>query len=128
MPCPYVIVKERRLVITTAEGRLTFAEAKAHQERLKNDPDFNPEFNQLLDTTAVTTLDISTEEAKIVAHGSLFFAPSSQRAWVAPTPHIFGMARFIQAHREMAGAQDHFHVFYERDAALKWLGLSATQD
>lgn len=128
MACSYLIDKERRLVITTAAGRLTFAEARTHQEQLKNDPDFDPEFDQLLDATAVTTLDISTEEAKIVAHASLFFSVSSRRAWIATTPHIYGMARFIQTHREMAGAKDNFNVFYDRDAALKWLGLAATHD
>lgn len=54
MPVEYIIDKERRLVISTAWGRATFAEARAHQERLKDDPDFHPEFNQFLDATDVT--------------------------------------------------------------------------
>jgi hypothetical protein len=38
MPIAYVISKERRLVITTASDRVTFAEFQAYQDRLLNDP------------------------------------------------------------------------------------------
>lgn len=125
MPCGYVIDKERRLVRSSCSGRLTFADAKSHQERLKNDPDFAPDFNQLLDLTAVTSLDISTEEAKTIAHGTLFFSPPSRRAWVASDPVVFGMSRLVEAYRQMAGAQDQFRVFYDRAEALQWLGLDS---
>jgi hypothetical protein len=118
-----VIDKERRIVITTAWDRVTFAEGKAHQDKLKSDPDFSPEFNQPLDATKVTALEITPEEARRIAQGSLFFSPSSRRAWVAPTPFIVGMARMVQIHREIAGAKEQFRVFYDRNEALKWLGL-----
>jgi hypothetical protein len=53
MPIRYVIDKERRLVLTTAEDILTFAEVKLHQDRLRSDPDLDPTFNQLIDGTTV---------------------------------------------------------------------------
>ena len=56
MPCRYVIDKERRVVLSTAWDLVTFAELKTHQNQLKNDPDFSPEFNQLLDMRDVATL------------------------------------------------------------------------
>lgn len=46
MPCRYDIDKDRRLVISTGWDRLPFAEAKARQDQLGIDPDFNSEFNQ----------------------------------------------------------------------------------
>ena len=64
MPVEYIIDKGRRLVISTAWGQVTFAEARAHQERLRDDPDFDPEFNQFLDATDVSALDITAEEAQ----------------------------------------------------------------
>jgi hypothetical protein len=70
MPVEYVIVNERHLVITTAWDVVTVAEATAHQERLKHDPDFSPEFHQLLDGTGITVLHITTEEAKLLARNS----------------------------------------------------------
>lgn len=123
MPVTYVIDKRRRLVLSTVSGVVTFAEAKAHQDRLKKDPDFVPEFNQLLDATEVTALAISTEEAKIIARNSPFFSSSSRRAWIAPNAFLFGMARLIGTYREIAGGQEQFRVFYDRNEASRWLGL-----
>jgi hypothetical protein len=123
MPVEYLIVNERHLVITTAWDVVTVAEATAHQERLKHDPDFSPEFHQLLDGTGITVLHLSTEEAKMLARNSPPFSPSSRRAWVAPTPFLFGMGRLIATCREMAGGEEQFQVFYKRSEALKWLGL-----
>ena len=123
MPWGYVIDKERRLVRSACWGYVIFADAKAHQDQLSKDPDFVPDFNQLLDLTGVTTLEISTEEAKTIARGTLFFSPPSRRAWVASDPLVFGMARLVEAYREMAGAREEFRVFYDRAEALKWLGI-----
>jgi len=125
MPVEYVIDKERRLVITTATGRVTFEEARAHQERLRNDPDFLPEFNQFLDATAVTALDISTEQAKTIGRNSPHFAAGSRRAWVAASPFLYGIGRMIGVYREIAGGTEQFRVFNDREQALKWLGLDA---
>ena len=97
MPVHCVIDKERRLVITTGRDRVTFAEIKAHQDQLKNDPDFTPEYNQLIDSTAVTAVDVSIVEAEELARSGHFFSPSSRRAWFATDPFIFGIARGVRA-------------------------------
>jgi hypothetical protein len=123
VPVCYVLDKERRLVVTTASDCVTFAEAKANQDQLKNDPDFQPEFNHLLDATAVTVLDISSEEAERLGRASTFFSASSRRAWVAPNPFLFGIGRLIGTYREIAGGREEFRVFNDRQEALRWLGL-----
>jgi hypothetical protein len=128
MPVEYIIDKERRLVVSTAWGRVTFAEARAHQERLRHDPDFHPEFNQLLDATAVTALDISSEEAQTIGRNSPHFSAMSRRAWVAANPFLFGIGRMIGVYREIAGGTEQFRVFNDREQALKWLGLDALQN
>jgi hypothetical protein len=125
MPVEYIVDKERRLVVSTAWGRVTFAEARAHQERLRDDPDFHSEFDQFLDATAVTALDISIDEAQTIARNSPHFSASSRRAWVAVSPFLFGMGRMIGIYREIAGGAEQFSVFYDRDQAFKWLGLDA---
>jgi hypothetical protein len=89
MPVKYVTNKKRGIVITTAWDRVTLEEARAHQEQLKHDPEFIPVFNQLLDGTGITALQVSTEEAKLLARNSPPFSPSSRRAWVAATPFLF---------------------------------------
>ena len=124
MPCRYVLDTERRLVISTAWGHLTFAEMRAHQDQLRSDAAFVPEFNQLIDTTSVTRLDVSTEEFRTLACGSLFFSSSSRRAWIATYPLIRGMGPLLETYREVVGAEkDQLHVFYDHNAALMWLGL-----
>lgn len=122
MPVRYVIDKERRLVISTVSDPITFAEIKAAQNQLANDPDFNPDFNHLIDTSAMTKMEILVEQAKEMAqHG--IFSSVSRGAIIAPTPSVFGMGRLFEAHHDIQGLKDEVRVFYERDEALKWLGL-----
>ncbi len=121
MPCSYFIDKERRIVFSAGWDRLTFAEAKAHGEQLLSDPDFNPDFNQLIDASAVTAMDISIDEAKMLARRAIV-SPTSRRAFVATDPSIFGMGRLMGAYDEIERARDKAGVFYDRDAALQWLG------
>ena len=125
MPLSYVIDKERRLVISSASGRVTFAEAVASEEQLKNDPEFNPDYNHLVDFTAVTELDISPDQSAMLARRGIF-SSASRGAIVASDPAIFGMGRLWEAHHEIANLQDEVCICRDRAAALKWLGLPET--
>lgn len=122
MPVRYVIDKERRLVVTTGWDRVTSAEITATQEQLRNDPDLNPDFNHLIDTTGVTVMDVSLDDAKRIASRGVF-SSVSKGAVVATTPAIFGMGRLMQVHHDIAKLADEVRTFYDRDAALKWLGV-----
>jgi hypothetical protein len=124
LPCRYSIDKERRLVTNVAWDRLTFAEMRALQEELKSDPNFDPSYNQLVDVTAVTNLDLTIAEAQAIARRGLY-SPTSRRAVVAPGPAIFGMARMMDAYHAMATGREQVSVFYDADAAMKWLGLKS---
>jgi hypothetical protein len=121
MPCEYVIDKQRRLVISTGSDRFTFSEAKAHQEKLIADPDFNREFNQLIDLRAVTLFELTVEETRTIAMRNPF-SPQSRRALVASSPHVFGMLRLAMAHHEMIRGASEASAFYDANAAMKWLG------
>ena len=127
MPCRYVIDKERRLVISTAWDRVTFTEMRANQDQLLCDADFNAEFNQLIDATKCTLLDISIDEAKTLA-GRKILSPTSRIAWVATDPTIYGMGRLIATYHEMGKMPSQVSVFYDLPSALKWLGLEALPD
>lgn len=122
MPLRYFIDKERRLVTTTAWGDVGFEETKAHQDRLVNDPEFDPEFNQLIDASGITALHMSIQEARIVASQPIFSA-TSRRAVVATDPFIFGMARLMEAYHSIARLQSPVNVFYDLEKAYEWLGL-----
>jgi hypothetical protein len=125
MPCRFVIDIQRRLVVTTAWDRLTFAEMQAHQDQLKDHPEFDPKFNQLVDLTAVTAMDTSVNEVKTIGLGCSFFSSSSLRAYVAKDPAIFGMWRLMEAYHSVGGGKDQMRIFYELPAALEWLGLDS---
>jgi hypothetical protein len=127
MPYTYVIDKERRLVMSTVSGIVTFTEIMAHLDQLVREPDFSPEFNHFIDWAAATNLDISTDEAKAIARRR-DFSPPSRRAFFTTSPSIYGMLRLILTHHEMAGAREFTCVFYDRDEALKWLGLTSLRD
>jgi hypothetical protein len=122
MPWKYFIDRQRRLIVSTGSGCLTFDEAKTHDEQLENDPDFDPDFSQIIDFTALTAFDVSTLEAKTLASQSSF-SSKSRRALVASRPEIYGMGRLLEVYHEMAGGQAETHIFYDRDEAMKWLGV-----
>ena len=123
MPCSYAIHKDRRLVITKIWDRLAFPELRAHQEEFRNDPDFDPEYNLLIDATGATALDISVDQARTIASQGLF-APTSRRAFLVSNPALFGMARLIGVYHGMATKQEQVvRVFYDRALAFEWLGV-----
>jgi len=122
MPCSYAIYKERRLVITKVWDRVTFSEIRSHQEQFRDDPDFDPQFNLLIDASAATALDVSTDEARTIASQALF-SPTSRRALLASSPAVFGMGRLMGVYHAMATKQEQLRVFYDRASALQWLGL-----
>jgi hypothetical protein len=124
MPVRYVIDRERRLVVTTAWDRVTYAEVKAHQDQLLSDPAFNPEFDQLIDVTSATAWEIATDDLRMLARRKVF-SPTSRRAWLATMPESFGLGRMAQAFHEVSGSPSEVCTFYDLSAALKWLGLTA---
>src|SRR6516165_8985045 len=90
----YVIDKQRRLISTRAEGCVAFGDVRDHQDRLLADPDFDPTFDQLIDTIPATEFDMSAEDARILAERRVV-SPESRRAFVAVKPHIFGLGRMM---------------------------------
>jgi hypothetical protein len=121
MPCHYVIDKERKLILTTGEGIVTFAELKLHQDQLLADANLNATFDQLVDFATVTKVDVSVEEAKLLARRAVL-SPESRRAVIATEKSVFGMFRLAQAYHEMTEGHSHLGVFYDRAEALRWLG------
>jgi len=122
MPCSYVIDKQRRLVTTTGVDRLSFTEMKAVQDQMESDPGFDPSFNELIDMTGVTTLDLTVDQAKVIANRQ-HFSSTSRRAFVATSPAVFGMGRLMEAYHSMAKKPAQASVFSNREEALHWLGL-----
>jgi len=119
MPTFYKIDKERRLVMTTASGVTTMDDALAHQKRLLHDPDFAPNFSQLLDFTHVMRLDLSTENVRELAQTNVF-SPDSHRAFIVSSEAAYGFARAFENLRERMGEHG-IRVFRDLEDALLWV-------
>ena len=115
----YTIDKERRLILTTAEGTVKFDDIKDHQDRLLVDPDFDESLDQLIDTTAVTKFDLSVRDARVLAERRIV-SPKSRRAFVAIKPHILGLGRMMEIYHQPFGDVQVFHSNHE---ALEWIGI-----
>ena len=123
MPVRSIIYKKLRLVVTTEEGCVTFADMRANLDRLLNDPDFNPEFNQLSDATQATDSDLSTDNTRTLFKRKVF-STTARRAVVAPSEFAYGMARMLETYVELSRNGPVVAVFRDRASALKWLGVS----
>lgn len=122
MPFTYVVYKDRSLVISTGSDRVTWEEIRIRQDQTKTDPDFNPEFNQIVDLRAVTGIDMTSEQARGLAQ-RMIFSSTSKRAFVAGEPAVFGMGRMWQILSELSGNQSRIRIFSDLSSALEWLGL-----
>ena len=119
MPAFYKIDKERRLVLSSGSGTLTLADARAHQEKLSKDPDFDPSFSQIADFSQFTHFDLSSDDIRLMAERSVF-SPQSRRAIIVPNDFAFGLARMFQILRDLAGEKG-IHVCRSLEEALDWV-------
>ena len=125
MPFNYVVRKEHRLVISTGSGLVTWKEIKARQDQTQIDPDFNPEYNQIVDLRSVTDFDMSTEQTRLLARRRIF-SPNSKRAFIATSPSVFGMGRMWETYTEFSENPSQIRVFYDVASALRWLGVDSS--
>ena len=110
-------------MVTIEEGRVTFADMVANQDRLLNDPDFDPEFNQLSDATLATDTDLSATNARTL-YDRRVSSTTARRAVVAPSAFTYGVARMLQTYVELSRNGPLVAVFRDRRSALNWLAVS----
>jgi hypothetical protein len=119
MPAYFKIDKERRLVMSTGAGVFTMTDALAHQENLLKNPDFEPNFSQLMDLTHITEVDLTSEDLRTLSQRSIF-SRDSRRAILVNSDVVFGLARMFEALREYYG-EEGIRVFRNLDDALEWV-------
>jgi len=124
MPFSYVVYKEHRLVVSAGSGLVTWEEIKARQDETKTDPSFDPTFNQIVDLRSVTEIQMSGDQARMLASRQIF-SQESKRAFVATNPSIFGMGRMWEIYTEFSERPSQIRVFADLASALKWLGLES---
>jgi hypothetical protein len=124
MPFSYVVYKDLRLVVSTGHDRVCWTEIKACQDQTKTDPNFNPQFDQIVDLRATTRFDMTGEQARVLAR-RMIFSFSSKRAIVASHPVAFGMGRMWETFTELSDNPSQLQVFHNLPLALRWLGREA---
>jgi len=120
MPAEYKINKFSGVVFSSAHGTLIENEAYSHQDKLRNDPAFDPTFSQLADFTKVTQVDLSTNAIHHLAERNPF-GLGSKRAFVAPMDLLYGLARMFQILTD--DHPDELTVFRDIQEARKYLSL-----
>jgi hypothetical protein len=120
MPASYRIDKSLGLVLSTAQGVLTGQDILTHRRRLREDPDIDPNYNQLIDLRDVIDFSVSTAEMRMIATDYIF-GENSHRAIVAEKAHNFGMARMYVLFSE--ALPDQMMVYRDMAEARRWLGL-----
>ena len=125
MPVKYRIDTTLRLVHVTWEGRVSMREAVEYADRLRADPDFEPNMAQISDARELQMQGMTTGPAEIrdLALKSPF-GPGSRRAIVVDDDAVYGISRMYQAFAHGVGPE--IHVFRSMDAARAWLGLDVS--
>ena len=118
LPATYTIDTDRKLVLSRIWGAATEDEILDHGQRLRNDPQFRPEFRQLLDMRELTEILVGSEVIRNASRNQ-FFSPGVRRALVATSDAAFGMARMYAIQSESAGQT--IEVFRDMDTAQMWL-------
>jgi len=118
VPASYSIDVDRKIVMTRIWGAATEDEIRDHGQRLRNDPEFRPEFRQLVDMSDLTEIKVGSGLI-MNASRNQFFSPGVRRAVVANSDAAFGMARMYAIASENAGQT--IEVFRDKKAAEAWL-------
>jgi hypothetical protein len=120
MPITYTLDRERRRMITRAEGLLTRAELESHLD--VEAQDHAEEFAELFDARNATT-DITADDVRgLVDRARQWQAAGivvGPTAIVATTDVVYGMARMYAILAEFLNAP--VEVFRDVEPAMEWL-------
>jgi hypothetical protein len=114
MAVTYSIDRESRVVFTVFSGIFTDADVWQLIDQLRKDPAYDPEFNELIDCSAVTENRVSTTTL-----GAVESSPIPRRAVVAPSDANYGMSRIFQ----VLQPNQKIEIFRTVAEAKEWLGI-----
>ena len=119
MPVVLKIDLQRRVVYSAFYGRITDAELSSHRAAIAREPDFNPQFSDIVDFSDVTETDISENTIARMAASESLFSASVSHIVVAPGDPVLSLAgKFKQLAQQ---SRPNFHVVRTRAEAYKLL-------
>jgi len=87
---------KNRIVYSSFHGMLSDTDLLAHRDVLKNHPDFNSKFSEIVDFSEVTELKVTVGFINTMAKSSSLYSPASRHVVIAPHDLTFGIARMYQ--------------------------------
>jgi hypothetical protein len=117
----YKIDVPGRLVNVQVDGILCDADLVDGDSALRNDPEFDPAFYQLLDLSKADGSEVTADGVRALASRPPLFSSSARRALVVRSDLGFGMSRMFELLRE--GKSGEVRVFRVIDEARAWLDL-----
>lgn len=122
VPAVSTVVPEHTVVLSVGWGALTGPDLIASTRVLAANPQFRPDYRQLMDLRAVTLPTVDGRDMQQIAAANPFL-PEALRAIVVSSDMTFGLARMYQMLRN--GPVETLHVCRDVDEAFEWLGLVA---
>ena len=123
MPVVLKIDPQRRIVYSAFHGSITDAEVAGHRSAIATDPDFNPAFNEVVDFTAVTEVNLSESTLAAMAQNPSLFHESVLHIVVAPADILFQIASKYRAFARIS--RPNLFVVRTRDEAYHLLSTGA---
>ena len=124
MPTKLKIDRAAGVVYSTLYGELRTPDLVHHIAEIREHPDLNPFFSELVDATEVTSLNLPSGDIQRFAMQESPFEPSARRVLVASEDLIFGLARMFQTFG--SDRRPNFAVVRTLAEARQLLGLNDT--
>ena len=71
LPISYHIDPRQQLVVSHLSGVVTNDEVQIHNTSLRTDPQFDPDYRQLIDLTGITEIRVTTDTVTAAAQNQL---------------------------------------------------------
>ncbi|HKT23898.1 MAG TPA: hypothetical protein VJR04_04815 [Terriglobales bacterium] len=109
-----------KIVYSTYYGDMTTTDLVQHIAAIRKHPDFNPDFDELIDASGVRSFDVPSDDVRELASRESPFHPHAKRVLVAPQDLVFGLGRMFQTFGNEQ--RPHFVVVRTLDEAYRRLG------
>ena len=109
-----------KIVYSTYYGDMTTTDLVQHIAAIRKHPDFDPDFDELIDASGVTAFDVPSDDVRELASRESPFHARAKRVLVAPQDLVFGLGRMFQTFGNEQ--RPHFVVVRTLDEAYRRLG------
>jgi hypothetical protein len=123
MPVVLKIDPQRKIVYSAFYGKITDAELAGHRRSIAADPDFSPDFSDVVDFSAVTEAEVSDRTLAAMAATPSIYSEAVVHIVVAPADSVF---QFASRFKDLAkGSRRNLFVVRTRAEAYQLLSHRA---